>query len=68
MTTPVPGEEPAIGGISEAASTALHVVGAVGLAGVAAGVIAANVGMAQAGSALSSLDSQLRGRGRGRRR
>ncbi len=68
VTTPVPGEEPAIGGISEAASTALHVVGAVGLAGVAAGVIAANVGMAQAGSALSSLDSQLRGRGRGRRR
>lgn len=68
VTTPVPGEEPAIGGISEAASTALHVVGAAGLAGVAAGVIAANVGMAQAGSALSSLDSQLRGRGRGRRR
>lgn len=66
--TPVPGEESAIRGMSEAASTALHVVGAVGLAGVAAGVIAANVGMAQAGSALSSLDSQLRGRGRGRRR
>lgn len=63
----VPGEEPVPGGISEAASTALHAVGAIGLAGVAAGVIAANVAAAQAGSALSSLDSQLRGRGRGRR-
>lgn len=63
----VPGEEPVPGGISEAASTALHAVGALGLAGVAAGVIAANVAAAQAGSALSSLDSQLRGRGRGRR-
>lgn len=63
----VPGEEPVSGGISEAASTALHAVGALGLAGVAAGVIAANVAAAQAGSALSSLDSQLRGRGRGRR-
>ena len=63
----VPGEEPVPGGISKAASTALHAVGALGLAGVAAGVIAANVAAAQAGSALSSLDSQLRGRGRGRR-
>lgn len=63
----VPGEEPRLKGISDAASTALHVVGALGLAGVAAGVVVANVAAAQAGSALSSLDSQLRGRGRGRR-
>lgn len=54
--------------LSESASTALHVAGAVGLVGVAAGAIALNVTMAQAGSALSSLDSRLRDRGRGRRR
>lgn len=54
--------------LSESASTALHVAGAVGLVGVAAGAIALNVAMAQAGSALSSLDSRLRDRGRGRRR
>lgn len=63
----VPGEEPRPKGISDAASMALHVVGALGLAGVAAGVVVANVAAAQVGSALSSLDSQLRGRGRGRR-
>ena len=54
--------------LSESASTALHVAGAVGLVGVAAGAVALNVAMAQAGSALSSLDSRLRDRGRGRRR
>lgn len=54
--------------LNESASTALHVAGAVGLVGVAAGAIALNVAMAQAGSALSSLDSRLRDRGRGRRR
>ena len=54
--------------LSEPASTALHVAGAVGLIGVAAGAVALNVTMAQAGSALSSLDSRLRDRGRGRRR
>ena len=56
------------GGLSESASTALHVAGAVGLAGVAAGAVAVNVALAQAGNALSSLDSSLRNRGRGRRR
>lgn len=54
--------------LNESASTALHVAGAVGLVGVAAGAIALNVAMAQAGSALSSLDSRLRDLGRGRRR
>lgn len=54
--------------LSEPASTALHVAGAVGLIGVAVGAVALNVTMAQAGSALSSLDSRLRDRGRGRRR
>ena len=56
------------GSLNESASTALHVAGAVGLVGVAAGAVALNVAMAQAGSALSSLDSRLRDRGRGRRR
>lgn len=54
--------------LSESASTALRVTGAVGLAGVAAGVVALNIAMAQAGNALSSLDSRLRDRGKGRRR
>lgn len=54
--------------LSESASTALRVAGAVGLAGVAAGVVALNIAMAQAGNALSSLDSRLRDRGKGRRR
>ena len=54
--------------LSESASTALHVAGAVGLAGVAAGAVALNIAMAQAGNALSSLDSRLRDRGKGRRR
>lgn len=54
--------------LSESASTALRVTGAVGLAGVAAGAVALNIAMAQAGNALSSLDSRLRDRGKGRRR
>ena len=54
--------------LSESASTALRVAGAVGLAGVAAGAVALNIAMAQAGNALSSLDSRLRDRGKGRRR
>lgn len=54
--------------LSESASTALRVAGAVGLAGVAAGVVALNIAMAQAGNALSSLDSRLRDLGKGRRR
>ena len=54
--------------LSESASTALRITGAVGLAGVAAGVVALNIAMAQAGNALSSLDSRLRDRGKGRRR
>lgn len=54
--------------LSESASTALRVAGAVGLAGVAAGAVAFNIAMAHAGNALSSLDSRLRDRGKGRRR
>lgn len=54
--------------LSESASTALRVAGAVGLAGVAAGAVALNIAMAHAGNALSSLDSRLRDRGKGRRR
>lgn len=52
----------------QTASTVLHVAGAAGLAGTAIAIVVANVGMAQAGSALSSLDSSLRNRGKGRRR
>lgn len=52
----------------QTASTVLHVAGAAGLAGTVIAIVVANVGMAQAGSALSSLDSSLRNRGKGRRR
>lgn len=54
--------------LSGPVSTALHITGAVGLAGVVAGTVVLNIAAAQAGNALSSIDSQLRSRGKGRRR
>lgn len=63
---PGEGEFPS-GVLSEAATTALHVVGAAGLIGVTLGVVAGNVVLARVGQGLSSLDSRLRKRGGGRR-
>lgn len=67
-TGPLASQSNPADGFAQPVSTAVHVAGAVGLVGVAAGVVVVNIGAAQAGNALSSIDSSLRDRARRRRR